>query len=582
MTVPIKGTLIAQRREGLEDVMKYLLIFNYLALLCFISPAWSAEMWCLQSPVYPTEGEAKRFVQKLSDKKVRIEKVKTGYVAVWGEFSSEEEARTRWEKDLSILPGSVIRRCDGNPSPELKTSDNNLFLIALEKKRAGDVRSALEHLKKALDLEKGKGGAEARILYEMAHCYDILNEKDQAREIYRQAIGLNPSLGVAPPEIIYEEGFKAYKRKEFSRALRIFSQYNALYPRFRPQAYYFMACSLMEMKQYRRAMYFFDRLIKEHAGTSYAMESILALGNIGLVRPKVKVPLHLASFDYAWSPISAYNEVLKKDLPPERRDQVFLSKAYGYLTMGRPDLAHQVLVECVRKFASGPYRAQARLVLARNLPAAVKIYEERKDDLGVISVFFQTSALNLPFPTNMDVVRAVAKAFRHLGFNEELHHFLKAARVKVASKDVAEVDRMIADANKPDEKKKELTCEDYYQEYEQVKAKGAVPASSLTLAVAECRFRLGDYRGSIPYYDYVVKYTAEGQEKIWAHLRLGQAHFRAGKKDEAEKIFSALKGVIKEEFWMRVVELTEETEKWRENYRQISLGTSPGTTSPSP
>ena len=562
--------------------MRFIAVLICFIVALFLRPAWAVEKWCLQSPVYPSAAEAMKEAKKLPGKKAKVEKHPGGFILLLGEFDSEKEARAQWEKAVSILPGSVIRRCDEIPSLALPVPDDDLFVSALRKKKAGDYSSALADFKKALGLSKGSSGWQARILYEMAHCYEALKEKELARETFRQAIDKGPQLGVAPADILYEEGFKAYKRREFSRAIKIFSHYAALYPDFRLQAYYFMACSFMEMKQFRPAMHFFDYIIKEDPSTPYAIESTLALGNIGLVRPKVKVPLYLSHFGYAWDPISAYNEVLRKEIPPERRDQIILSKAYGYLTMGYPELAHKVLVDFVRKFAAGPYRAQARLILARNLPAAIQAYENKKDDLAVVGVFFQSLSLNLPFPTNISTIRSIAQALKNMGFKEELQHFLKAARVKVASQDVPELERMMAEVNKPAEGKVGMTCEDYYRAYESVKARGSVPSTALTLSVADCRFRAGDYGGSIPYYDYVAKYTLDGGEKAWAQLRLGQANLRLGKKEEAASILGTLKAEAKEEFWARLAEFTETDEKWMENYRMISRGRLPGTTSPSP
>ncbi|MCX7982177.1 MAG: tetratricopeptide repeat protein [Syntrophales bacterium] len=553
-----------------------------LFFFCGLPHLGCGEMWCVQSPVYSTEGEAKKEMKRWPHRDIRIEKVSGGYVLILGTYASADEARNKWEKTVSVLPGSVIRRCDGNPTPEIKVTENQLLVSALKKKKGGNFHSALEDLKKALELEQGKSSVTARILFEIASCYENLNERELARDTYRKAVELDPTSGIAPLEVLYEEGFKAYKRKEFSRAMRIFSHYHTLYPKFRAQAYYFMACCLMELKQYRRAMYFFDIVIKEYPETIFATESLLALGNIGLIKPKIKVPLYLAGFDFALNPISAYNEVLKRDLPPDRKEQVLLSKAFGYMSMERPDLAHRVLVECVRKFAHGPYRAQARLALSRNLPSVLRMYEEKKDDLSILGVFFQVTSLNLPFPSDINMVKAIARAFKSLGFMEELQHFLKVARVKVASKDVAEVDRMISEINRPAQGKTEPSCEDFYREYQMAKERGSVPSSSLTLSVAECLFRSGRYGQSIPYYDYVVKYTQEMGEKIWAHLRLGQAQFRAGKKEEASKIFSTLKEETKEEFWTRVVESLEESEKWVEKYHLSYREKSPGMTSPSP
>lgn len=549
--------------------MKNFLLFAYLVTLLFGTPVMAEERWCIQSAPYANMMEAMGEAKQLGQKNSRVQKGEGGYIILINEFTSEKEARTRWEEVRARLPGSIIRRCDENPS--LKSTDraSELFYSAVRKRKMRDYRGALEDLRQASEANKTQDTLISQILYETAQNQLAMGDKELSQETYRKAIGKGPAYGVAPAEILFEEGYKAYKRKDFPQALRIFSQYGALYPSFRTRADYFIACCLLEMKSYRAALQIFDRIVKDYPDTPYAMESTLALGNIGLIRPRIKPPISLSNFNYLWDPISAYDEVLKKEMPIERRDQIRLSKAYGFMIMNRPEMAHKILVECLRTFPSAS-KAPVRLLIIRNLPAAIRAYEERKDDLGVVGVFFQYSSLNLPFPTQVSTIRSIANAMKNIGLDEEARRFLKAARVKVDKRDIAEVEKIMAEVEKPKEVKEAKSCEDYYKEYELVKTAGGEPSMALTMAVGECKFRLRDYEGCIPYYSFVAGKSKDREEKNWARLRIGQAYFRLGKKEEAGGVFSTLKAEAGEEFWMRVTEFIEAEEKWVESYRLVS------------
>ncbi len=553
-----------------------------LAAWWSVAPTMGGEQWCVDVATYHTMEEASQALAKLAGREgVKIDRQGGKYVISMGYFPSEKEASVKWEQVRRQFPESRIRRCDENPSVADDGAGQALYDGAVAKRNRGDYQGAVADFRQLMEITKSPR-ITLRARYEMAHCYLALGQKEVAYETYRKAIEEGPEMGIAPADVMAEVAYAAYKRKDFRQSIKVYSAYGSLYPANKAQSEYFIACSLLELKEYRRALFLFDKIVHDYPSTPFAQESILALGNIGLLRPKVKVPLSIDHFDYVWYPITAYDEMLKRDLPPERKEELLISKANAYMILGHPEMAHRVLVTCLRQYAASANAITYRNAIARNLPAAIRACEERKNYLGVVGIFFQSQALYIPFPTDVTSIAAIVRALTQLGLADEARVFLKATRVKVAAKDVPEIDRMLADVSRPPERPAIKTCEEVIKEYEAIKGTGTEPSPSLVMSVADCKFRAGDYAGSIPHYTMVIDRSKDAGERNWAHLRLGQAFYRMGKKEEAKGKLEALKGETGDEFWSRLAEYAYEDEQWKESYPIISQGRLPGMTSPLP
>jgi len=513
----------------------FLIILIVFALSCKLAVASDSERWFVDISTHATMEEATAALTKLSSLEgVKILPQGEKYGISLGPFPTEAAAQAKREQIHGQFPGARLRRGDDNPSLAAENEALSIYEAAIAKRTKGDYQAALNELRKALEITRSPRLI-TRIHYEMAHNYLALGQKEVAYDTYRKALEQMPELGVTPPPVMAEVAYMAYKRKDFRQAIKIYSLYGSLYPTSRAQADYFIACSFMELKDYRRAMFLFDKIIRDYPSTPFAQESIIALGNIGLLRPKVKAPLALSHFDYVWYPITAYDEVLKGALPDEKRKELMISKAYAYMMIGRPEMAHHMMVHCLRNFAGDPRSIICRNAIARNLPAAIHAYAEQKDEWGVVGIFFQTQALHIPFPSDIASITAIARSLHSIGLSDEAAAFLKASRVKVEANNVIDVDRLLLEIARLPEGQVKKSCDEMAKECEALKEKGTEPPLSLLMSLGDCKFQAREYEAAIPHYTVVAERATDPKERNWARLRLGQAYYRIGKKRKPKK-----------------------------------------------
>ena len=457
----------------------------------------------------------------------------------------------------------------GVPGLEALHDPQKLFAEAERQRGQGHYTQAIDLYKKVAEKSPPDGDVAGRVAYRIAFCRDAMGERRMAEAEYVQAIEKWPGLDIAPAAILFAEGMKAYKDGKYERALKIFSAYGTGYPEKICQADFMMACSLMRQERYRSAMMIFDRIIEQYPHSSEAIESMVALGNIGLLAPKMKVGLSSVGYDCYLDPIGAYDRAIKiKGRDWTTIEHILYAKGYALWKQGRHEEAHKTLMQCVQSFRSSDQSPAYKSMVAINIGPLLKLYYTREDYASVVGAYFQATGQDVVLLPDVETAILIGKSLHRMGLFEDAVNFLKAARIKVSGNDAEEISKII-DSLGTTAPANEKVCEAVLNEYREVQGSGKSPAPGLAVRAADCLYQGKQYVDCIPIYGWALGHELSPDEKRWALLRLGQAHLRAGKEEEAKKVLDQLKALGADEFWMKLADFAYEDGKWTEKYKKV-------------
>ncbi len=455
------------------------------------------------------------------------------------------------------------------PDMATDTSDPQKLLNDAERNRAGgNYTLAIDLYKKVIQFSTPDGELAGRASYKTALCYDIIGEKKTSEKWYDQAIEKWSGLDIAPMPILFAGGMKAYNNKKYEAALKIFSLHHNAYPEDNKRAEYMMACILMQQGRYNAATILFSRILEKYPDSSEAAECIVAFANMGVAAPKMKGTMFTQAWEWHRDPIHAYNTALKMQPDWAASEHILYGKGHALMALGRSEEAHRILIKCLKAYPSSMKLGLYKVSLGANLPPLVKVYYDREDYAGVVSVYFQVSGNDAPLSADGATVIMIGKSLHRIGLNEDASNFLKAARIKAFGKDVEEITKAIDELGKKAAPAK--ICDDNLREYRDLQTAGQPIARSLAVRTADCLFTARQYADSIPIYKWSLVQSVNPDEKRWILLRMGQAILKTGKAADAKKVFDELKAAGGDEFWSKLADFAYEDGKWTEKYNQIS------------
>ena len=455
------------------------------------------------------------------------------------------------------------------PSPSAPEDARQLFAEADKQRGLGRYLQALDLYKKAAEKSAPDSDLAGRAAYRAAFCRDATGERRMAEAEYAQAIEKWPGLDNAPEHVLFNEGMKAYKEGRYDKALKIFAAYGTGYPNKTCQADFMMACALMRMERYRTAMMLFDRVIGQYPHSSEAVESMVALGNIGLLAPKMRVGLSSVGYDCYMDPIGAYDRAIKlRSRDWTNIEHIVYAKGYALWKQGRHEEAHKALMQCVQSYRSSSQSPAYRSMTAQNIIPLLKMYYGREDYASVVGAYFQVTGQDVVLLPDVETSIMIGNSLHRMGLFEDAVNFLKAARIKLNGKDADEIGKVLDNLGTA-APNNEKVCEAVLNEYREVQGSGKAPAPGLALRAADCLYQGKQYADCVPIYGWAVGQELSPDEKRWALLRMGQAHLRSGKEDEAKKALDQLKAFGADEFWMKLADFAYEDGKWTEKYKKV-------------
>jgi len=443
-----------------------------------------------------------------------------------------------------------------------------LFDEAEKHRSSGNYTLAIDFYKKIPQLSAHDGELAGRASYRAALCYDIIGEKKMSEAAYAGAVEKWPGLDMAPAAILYAGGTKAYDNRRYGDALKIFSAHQTLYPDDSRRAEYMMACTLMQQGRMNAALLLFNGIIERYPDSSEATESIVALGHIGLMSPKVRATMFMKGYEWTRDPISAYDAAIKRQTDPAAAERISYIKGCALMVLGRYEEAQRALFKCLKTYPLSYKIKVYQATVGLNLLPLCRILYEREDYAGVVSAYFHAAGNQVPLPVDAATVIIIGRSLNRMGLNEDASNFLKAARIKSFGKDAEEIGKAVDELGKASGVVRH--CDDILKEYREKQAGGNALTVGLAVRAADCLYTAKQYGDCLPIYQWALGNPMAMEEKRWVLLRTGKACQKTGNPDGARKAFGELKATGADEFWSKLTDFTVEDVKWTEKYNQLT------------
>ncbi len=298
-------------------------------------------------------------------------------------------------------------------------------------------------------LMKYRGGVNAKkSFYLIAHSFYKAKYSTNAEVWFRDAQKKWPSFAAMPKELIMDYGFHKMSLRRFDEAVSAFSFYANLYPNDEKikEVLMQLANAYRQADQLRSALAVYDRIIEQYPDTKEANESMLAMADLGVDRPGIKVFRFLNHIHYYRDPMDVYDTLIMKNPTGEIAQEAMLQKAAALVKKGQGRKAADVYLDFLRQYAQSKRVAEAARGLKTASGTLIDEYYAKKDYLAVAYVYFKSYGAVALQPDEYHQVNKIAISLKELGFVDDylsiLNQYLKVAGsesiINQVSLDIAE------------------------------------------------------------------------------------------------------------------------------------------------
>lgn len=471
------------------------------------------------------------------------------------------EASGSWEKLILIYPHS----------PFLQEA---MF-------RVGDVLRPTAKYGRAADkllayLRKYPEGLFAKQAYFiLGDCYYRMQRNDLAGRWFDEARKRWSDLHDIQQTILFNMGSNYHLAGRFDEAFQVYSLCATLYSPsdFGKDNLFRAARSADEAGYAEMAVRLYSDIMTTHPGDALVEECSLALANLGIFRPGLRVAIDDANMDDYREPLKTYRRILAKSRKGDLAERTILSQARAFERKGTPRSAVANYLELVNRFPRSPYHAEALGLLKTLALSLIPAYHAKGDHLAVSDLHFQVKG-KFNLTEDFEAALKAGRSLQMIGLDEEANglltllqemHKTDRAKGKAMTQALAEMDsgKKPGDAEQKGQKDYLKIYKDYQQHpdrYDQ----GQI--ADLFIGLGDGYFSGNKYKEGVAMYRQALPHLSDVSGKKWLILKMGQGYARLQDFEEAEKSLAQLKEGGAEEFWTKIADLYIEDSKRMEQY----------------
>ena len=299
--------------------------------------------------------------------------------------------------------------------------DEALYAEAVELYRKGKYSTAIDTFRSYIRQFEGGPRSKASF-YWIAECHSQMQDPKKADEAFGEALRRWPDYRDLPRETLVSLGFHHFRQGAFDRVIGVFSYTINLYPHdpFRKEMSYLIARSLTEMKQYDSALRAYSAVIEKYPDTKEALESAVIMANIGVRRPGLKLPAHMAGAEHYRDPVAAYEKVLEKELPSlELTERILFQKAYALYQRKQYREAFLASFTQLRRFPNGRCRDAGLQTLKGSTELLVEEDYRKGDYLRVADTYLSAYEGAWVKTVDFETGYRIADSLRRVGLYRE-------------------------------------------------------------------------------------------------------------------------------------------------------------------
>jgi tetratricopeptide (TPR) repeat protein len=483
------------------------------------------------------------------------------------------EAAGAWDRLILLYPNSPF-------FPEAMYSVGDILYTANKYDRAAD--------KLATYLKKYPDGKFAKMShFTIGDCYYRTKKSEPAVKWFDEARKKWPDMIDIPQSVLENMGKSYMDTARFGDALQIFSLYASLYPAtdVGKTAIYNAARAADEAGHASLAIKLYSLFINKHPEAKESDESALALANLGVSKPGMRVSHNVAQMDDYLEPLQTYNRLLSKDAAAgNMSERIMLLKAKALGKKGNIKDAITNYLDLLGKFPRGKYRQEALSSLKSHTFSQLNTYYSKGDHLAVSDLYFRVygkvvladdfeTAFRTGYSLQTIGLYAEAKELYTAlqGANRQNRERNNALTLALADLDVATKTPFVY--QKPEE---EATAYLNYGRSQLAKKMTQAARNNFLMALKDYQQRpdrynnsvikdiyigLGDtylsenkFSDGIAMYRQALPYASDAESKRWLMISIGQGYEKISDFSEAEKSFAGVKDAAEGEFWPKIAD----------------------------
>lgn len=257
--------------------------------------------------------------------------------------------------------------------------------------------------------------------YTIGDCYYRLLKAEFAGKWYDEGRKRWPDLQDLAPSILQNMGNHYFGARRFDVALPLFSLFANLYPdeAFGITSFYMMARISEAMGQNDLALKLYLFYKERHPQGADADECALAMANIGVTAPGMKLPNHVIGNDDYLLPLQTYDKILSNSPQGEKLAAIMLAKGDALIKYGRLKEGFDLYLDCINQFPQGKSRVACRTKLQVNAGLLIDGLYEKADYLAVANVYCQIYDKGIRAAADFDRGAKIAESLLTLGLYDE-------------------------------------------------------------------------------------------------------------------------------------------------------------------
>lgn len=425
----------------------------------------------------------------------RIEKKDGAFVVRAGTFRNRDKALPLLKQLKKIFPDAFIKNCDGKCEAVVRGK-----IPAGQKKMTVSQPPPSRH-------------------------HAVKEEKSPSQSLADPPAPVaanKPELTEAPAASIedyFKNGMQHYNDRKYESAIRSLSQYISLSPGDNQHASALLAIgkSFAAMNRTGAALRIFSRIVEQYPDRQEAILSIIAIADIGVVNPSLRVPMGMKGAEYIREPILAYDNATAQNIPDGMMEHIQYQKGLFLRNTGRYREACDVYTAFLKSFPKTAHRKEVAGMLKADTITLINRYHGAGDHISASNLFLQAKEKWLIGPDDKDTYVKAALSFANLGLFTVSSNIIKTLRIYEKNKASSDIDKVAA-------------------EIESIKI--SVSPSQLSV------------------------------DSKWNLFQSGREYFRSKNLPLAEQTLTQLKNTGGDVFWTRLTEYALEDNAWAQKYRK--------------
>ena len=433
--------------------------------------------------------------------------------------------------------------------PDSPFSEEAMCEIGVLTRKIGRYAQAADRLQ--LYLKKYPTGKYERdVRFSLAESYYEMKDMKNALQAYEDILKRWPNKVDIPRDALLFMGCLQYESGRYQDAIESLSYFLSIYPQGdqAKSAYYALAASFYGSRQYRTALQLFSQVIEAYPGSREATESLIALANLGILHPEIKIPAAMRGSKYVENPIANYDLVLAALPDSETMQRVLYLKARGLEKTGRLLEAFEISSNAITRYPKGAYTGETSKVLKTALKSLVNDLYAREDYLTVADLYFKTFHKGFYEQPDEESLMKIATALQKLSFKKE-------ALAMLNYMDAVCKDSIVRASIKKD--------------IESLK-QGEVLVNANVLSAGDHLYMEGKYHEAMKWYEGALN-SSDKTDKRWILYRLALCEIKLSTEaDAAQKHIASLKGGGEDAFWTKVADYMSDDVAWRGRYKGLA------------